>query len=451
MHQEGEWWYVKEGKRQGPVSPEALEALLLSGGVGPNTRVWRRGMEAWTKIASVADLQEVLKSCPPPIDDGDSEPQLAIPVADVKPVIQETTAASPVARLFARQIDFMILGGAAWFCVGYFFPGFDWSIFDNAAVSSMATIFAGLIVEVPVMAFIGTTPGKAIFGITVRKLDGSRLGFGEVAMRNAYLWAQGLGLGIPIVALFFMWKSYKVAKTGARNSWDDPDMVNVRQKPISNWRQVFGYASFVVLLVGFAGLEQIDKQRSRAEAVKQAPSATSVNQPVKPPPAKPASWINPHTKTQATLYAGWKYEPGKFDEPSAYWFQNVGSIVILGREIQRQTLEKYIDLLQSDGKFGQLEDKKFEVGSDGTAYYVMSYRKASDGQSYRVDVKVWQTAQSTYWRSVVLSPYGKERERAEARALAGDLERTTLSDTTPPPPPASTKPAPSQSGAKRTY
>ncbi len=41
------WYYVDEGKQAGPVDDAQLEALRVSGKVGPNTYVFREGMTNW--------------------------------------------------------------------------------------------------------------------------------------------------------------------------------------------------------------------------------------------------------------------------------------------------------------------------------------------------------------------------------------------------------------------
>ena len=42
------WYWVENNARQGPVTDEALRALVASGRVGPETLVWREGFAAWT-------------------------------------------------------------------------------------------------------------------------------------------------------------------------------------------------------------------------------------------------------------------------------------------------------------------------------------------------------------------------------------------------------------------
>lgn len=42
------WYWVENNERRGPVNDDALESLVSSGRVGPDTLVWREGFAAWT-------------------------------------------------------------------------------------------------------------------------------------------------------------------------------------------------------------------------------------------------------------------------------------------------------------------------------------------------------------------------------------------------------------------
>ncbi|HEV2693970.1 MAG TPA: DUF4339 domain-containing protein [Verrucomicrobiae bacterium] len=55
------WYYESDGKQQGPVSDEALAALLRDGTIADSTLVWREGMPAWQPLATAR-----LAGPPPP-------------------------------------------------------------------------------------------------------------------------------------------------------------------------------------------------------------------------------------------------------------------------------------------------------------------------------------------------------------------------------------------------
>ncbi|WP_193211914.1 GYF domain-containing protein [Luteolibacter marinus] len=51
-----QWYYGSEAGQHGPVDEDELRAMILSGGVGARTLVWREGMVDWRPIQSVPEL-----------------------------------------------------------------------------------------------------------------------------------------------------------------------------------------------------------------------------------------------------------------------------------------------------------------------------------------------------------------------------------------------------------
>ena len=62
------WYYVRNGVPQGPVTEEALRALIASGAVPPATPVWREGMDAWQDADAIPGLvPPAAVAGPPPL------------------------------------------------------------------------------------------------------------------------------------------------------------------------------------------------------------------------------------------------------------------------------------------------------------------------------------------------------------------------------------------------
>ncbi len=56
------------GKRQGPMSFDAVEKKVNDGEVNENTLVWKKGLKNWIKIGEMEDFQHLFdENCPPPI------------------------------------------------------------------------------------------------------------------------------------------------------------------------------------------------------------------------------------------------------------------------------------------------------------------------------------------------------------------------------------------------
>lgn len=63
------WYYAAAGGQQhGPLSADELAALARSAAIGPQTLVWREGLDQWTALAQVAaELGLPAMAAPPPV------------------------------------------------------------------------------------------------------------------------------------------------------------------------------------------------------------------------------------------------------------------------------------------------------------------------------------------------------------------------------------------------
>ncbi len=52
-----EWFYAKNGKREGPVSGATLKSLIVSGEIASTDLVWREGMADWSPAATINDFE----------------------------------------------------------------------------------------------------------------------------------------------------------------------------------------------------------------------------------------------------------------------------------------------------------------------------------------------------------------------------------------------------------
>lgn len=394
-----EWWYVKQGERYGPLSNADLKHRLTSEEISIGTHVWCKGMSRWTKVADVAALQDMLKECPPPINENDMPSGIDLPLdtVNVQPrptsirtkVYSQTqklhvdenfllsSAAGPWSRLYARWIDILVFGIVSWAVLFAIYPDLESSpIFNNEATISFLTIPIALLIEVPLMAATGGTLGKWIFGIKVRRSDGSELTMKEILRRNMKLWLHGLCLGIPIANLFCMGASYGRVKAGKHCQWDEAAMHDVQQKPMGALRWVAGFSAYLVMAVGLTALEVLDRTN-------QYPAETTA-----------ATWVNPLTGSATRLHSGWQNVQEQVEgNPDTYWFEKAAtdSIVIIGKEEFSGDIINYVEALDANAAFGTLEDKKAETGIKGTRFYQLTYRLADADATYRMDVKVWGT------------------------------------------------------------
>lgn len=156
------------------------------------------------------------------------------------------SAAVPWRRFFARALDLSL---AELLVYGLLVFAFE---VDLSALSNWVSWLAGLLVWavlIPLEALCisqwGTTPGKAILGLSVGDDHGRPLSFGAAAERTWDLLRWGFGFTIPIYSLYRSWVSYKELKRGGSPEWDWH--ITVEAAPM-RWLRPILYAAVSLLL-----------------------------------------------------------------------------------------------------------------------------------------------------------------------------------------------------------
>jgi uncharacterized RDD family membrane protein YckC len=117
---------------------------------------------------------------------------------------------------------------------------------DVIITAFSASFLSGLLVGVS-----GFTLGKWIFGVRVTNPDGSRLGIGEGLSRDFTVLLKGMGLGIPIFAIFTMASAYRRLKERNATSWDEGKyLVWHRPSGVSQYILNFVGLLLIVLMLG---------------------------------------------------------------------------------------------------------------------------------------------------------------------------------------------------------
>ncbi len=133
----------------------------------------------------------------------------------------------PWRRLFARTVDTCTVGFLLFFllvfAIGATMPtqaaGFAKAI-ENPIIAGVVLYLIWLPAETVFLSLFGTTPAKWLFGIRVAHPGGDLLSFSEALNRSFLVFVQGVGLGIPFVALLTQLFAYRrLAKTGT-TLWD---------------------------------------------------------------------------------------------------------------------------------------------------------------------------------------------------------------------------------------
>lgn len=133
----------------------------------------------------------------------------------------------PWRRLFARTVDICTAGFVLFLLLIFAFSaampvqaaGFAKAV-ENPIVASIVLYLVWLPAEALLLSLFGTTPAKWLFGIKIAHPGGNLLSFSEALNRSFLVFVQGVGFGIPFVALFTQLFAYRrLTKTGT-TLWD---------------------------------------------------------------------------------------------------------------------------------------------------------------------------------------------------------------------------------------
>ena len=133
----------------------------------------------------------------------------------------------PWRRLFARTVDICTAGLVLFMLLIFAFSatmpeqaaGFAKAI-GNPIIASVVLYLIWLPAEALLLSLFGTTPAKWLFGIRVAHPGGNLLSFAAALNRSFLVFVQGVGFGIPFVALFTQLFAYRRLTKTRTTLWD---------------------------------------------------------------------------------------------------------------------------------------------------------------------------------------------------------------------------------------
>lgn len=141
----------------------------------------------------------------------------------------------PWRRYWARCLDFSLYNTLVSLLL--------WDFQNSMIYIPIGTLFALLLIEPALLSLFGTTPGKAIFGIRVTDLEGGKLSYGTALERTWTVLWEGEALRIPLICLYFRYKSLDLAEQEIPLSWETDSDLTYRDDKL--WR--YGLYTLAVL------------------------------------------------------------------------------------------------------------------------------------------------------------------------------------------------------------
>ncbi|MFD2262238.1 RDD family protein [Lacibacterium aquatile] len=213
---DGYWWRIEGGEKKGPYTAADITASLTLGKIDHRTEFWRDGMKIPKSLGDIPEFADAVRA--------DREAKGLI---------------APWSRYWARSVDLAVFSLPLIVLMPFLMtlirtPGFAWVL----PVTVISAWLLTLVLDAMVYGRFGVTPGKWIFGLTIRTLDGGRPSFLVLLKRNLLIFVFGFGCFLPPVALLTMGLSYGAASRGAPCRWDRATGCNVQWKRVSPWRWV---------------------------------------------------------------------------------------------------------------------------------------------------------------------------------------------------------------------
>ncbi|KZK84377.1 RDD family protein [Pseudovibrio sp. W64] len=271
-------YYYHDGKHEvGPFDVRNLRILRQNGLITESTLVRSTNGDDWTSAGQILDNEGTSATIEQNLSLDDTEvntdqilklrpasenlfPTLHAPLHEESSQSEVGTAPkgwlanppTPWRRYAARLFDTTFNGVVLVMLLAFVFYAIApaaadefFSLFDGPGgrlIDLMFTASAASVLGGSLIGVSGTTLGKFIFGIKITRTDGQLLGFWDGLKRDFNVLLRGLGLGIPIVALFTMWGSYQRLKSNKTTSWDT--------EKYTAWHRPSGIGQYILNVIG---------------------------------------------------------------------------------------------------------------------------------------------------------------------------------------------------------
>ena len=125
----------------------------------------------------------------------------------------------PWRRYFARMLDHAFVAAVIWFVVVVLMRWRPAGEGLNTLIS-YAAWFIMMPLEALCLRLWGMTPGKWIFGVRIEAAEGGHLRFSEALERSWSAFYTGMGMGVPLLNLYCMYKAYRAHSDTWDTDWD---------------------------------------------------------------------------------------------------------------------------------------------------------------------------------------------------------------------------------------
>lgn len=221
-------YWIQDHEKKGPLPEVEVISMLEAGLIPENARAWHAGCAEWVRIHDLPVLKEMFtiraeeeerrKAGEDALEDEAAEISVAEPV-DGESVTEEEAEKDqeedvvmvvpyPYVRFLGRMADVMMHMTLYLAVLRIFGLAFSPDFLPGSYEALLYLCLPMVLIETAFLGTLGTTPGKAMLGVSVRDYRGNRLSFSTAFRRSLFVMVLGLGCFAPslmVLALFFSW------------------------------------------------------------------------------------------------------------------------------------------------------------------------------------------------------------------------------------------------------
>lgn len=221
-------YWIQDHEKKGPLPEVEVISMLEAGLIPENARAWHAGCAEWVRIHDLPVLKEMFavreeeeerrKAGEEAPEDDAAEISVAEP-ADGESLPEEEAEKAPeedvvlvvpypYVRFLGRMADVMMHMTLYLAVLRVLGLGFSPDFLPGSYEALLYLCLPLVLIEAAFVASLGTTPGKAMLGVSVRDYRGNRLSFSTAFRRSLFVMVLGLGCFAPslmLLALFFSW------------------------------------------------------------------------------------------------------------------------------------------------------------------------------------------------------------------------------------------------------
>lgn len=214
-------YWIQDHEKKGPLPEVEVLSMLEAGLIPENARAWHAGCAEWMRIHDLPALKEMFSAREEEFAERKAAEDDAAENAVKDPAETESLPEGAVAeegtplvvpypyvRFLGRMADVMMYMTLYLAVLRVFGVAYSPDLLPGSYEALLYICLPMVLLETVFVRTLGTTPGKAMLGVSVRDYRGKRLSFSTAFRRALFVMVLGLGCFAPtltLLALFFSW------------------------------------------------------------------------------------------------------------------------------------------------------------------------------------------------------------------------------------------------------